>query len=397
VHPSRTVVVKALTEAEAAVISGTECDGDEMFCETFIGKPVLSSSGSPTLIKTDGNLTVVNKRCQKVKENQYLNAYQDVTGVWITDDTRDFCQARWIKFRFTPGEETSRVTPTAHFDGQNPALCSDDGAVDVEFPMGQPLCETDVMAFYDPNTDKYQALTTPAAMLGESETHEIVTDIKNDDCGVELVKMEYKMFPNSCNPTPIETKVELGTSTPILVALSSENCGEINYAWIQARVFLCDSVLQFADFPLNFNNVRFVTGASFGAPTCLGNATWTFNTVTNDWDLTTPCSLGCESVKPAIPVPLPSGTITQTSSCDAPINGQCGLNLTLNSPCASGGSATTVHVPLSLEPVDVVYDVVDNTAEISIYKKTVYVCNWEPANDGSPIPIVDCATGSGGY
>jgi len=297
----------------------------------------------------------------------------------------EICKARWIKFKYSG--ESGAISIDEYWDGVDPSDCGD---IEVVYPLGAPCPEDDVIAFWDPNEGNYVAIATKSAMLGEPVTKTLILNVENEDCGVTLTEFEAKVFKGTCTTENQERDVVLGTSTPMLVAISSEECGHINYAYQQVRVFLCGSELQFADFPIDFTGIAFVTGASFGAQTCLGNATWTFNTTTNDWDLTTACASGCVAIKPAIPSPLPTGTITTTSACDSPVNGQCGLNLSVAPICGSGGDVTTVHVPLPLEAVDVVTEVVDNVTDLRSYMKRLYVCNFEPLDDAIITTIEDC-------
>jgi len=228
----------------------------------------------------------------------------------------DHCKARWIQFTYTAGGSNATVTPTAFFDGPDPSECGD---VTVSYPIGEPLCDTPVLAFYDPNTDEYQAVSTPSALMGEPVVQTLVNSISGEDCGIEYNATEYRTFPNSCDPEPTPTSVALGADIPVIVAASSDECGKINYAWQSIRAFLCDAEGEptepsVTSFNIDFGDMKFVMGASFGASTCGGNATYTFNLDTSDWDLTTPCPGGCESTPPAIPDPLPLTEITEEVS-----------------------------------------------------------------------------------
>lgn len=311
----------------------------------------------------------------------------------------DHCKARWIKFEYTTGEENDIVEPTAFYDGPDPSECGD---VEVEYPCGEPLCDSEVIAFYDPNTGKYQAVTTPAAMLGEPVTHSVVRSIANDDCGVEVGTTEYKMFPNSCNPSIDTSVVELGTETPVVVSISSDACGNISYAYQNIRGFICGNEVEFADFDINFDGVEFVTAAAFGPPSCSGEATYRIglNVGLSTWQLVTPCEDGCESEPPALPDSIPTPETFETVPCSSSADRQCGLNLQMGTICADTGSGaplpTIVHVPLPLEPVKVVTEIYDNATDaIVIEQKTIYVCNWEAYPDDE-IAIGDCESGSSG-
>jgi len=311
----------------------------------------------------------------------------------------DHCKARWIQFDYTAGGSNATVTPTAFFDGPDPSECGD---VTVSYPIGEPLCNTPVLAFYDPNTDEYQAVSTPSALMGEPVVQTLVNSISGEDCGIEYNATEYRTFPNSCDPEPTPTSVSLGADIPVIVAASSDECGKINYAWQSIRAFLCDAEGEptepsVTSFNIDFGDMKFVMGASFGASTCGGNATYTFNLDTSDWDLTTPCPGGCESTPPAIPDPLPLTEITEEVSCTSRDDAQCGLNLQLmgiGESCDYGSSGgptpTIVHVPLILEPITVVTEIYDNATDaIVIERAVIYVCNFEAAPDDQ-IAIADC-------
>ena len=309
----------------------------------------------------------------------------------------DHCQARWIVFRYKPEEKDDPVTPTDFWDGPDPSECGD---VEVEYPIGEPLCECDVVAVYDPNTKKYKAIATESAMMGEPQTRTLVEAVAGYDCGVIVSELEYKTFPNSCNPSPTPVETPLGVETPVVVSISSESCGTINYAYQTIRAFVCDNPVEFIDFPINFDGVEFVTAASFGPPTCTGEATYTWNPTTNVWDLTTPCTNGCVSEPPPVVTPFPTSVYTETVPCDSPINGQCGLNLQMGTICQDDSSGaplpTIVHVPLPLEPLVVSGEIYDNgTDAIVIERWKIYVCNFEAQPDDE-IAIGICDTSSSG-
>jgi hypothetical protein len=320
-------------------------------------------------------------------------------------------KARWIQFPYKVDEPPVLQD---FWDGDDPQDCdatavcpdcSDD--IQVEYPIGEP-CEDDiVIARYNPERDTYIALDTNASMLGMPVIRNFVDNITNHSCGLTMGRTQVQVFmvkdeEGECSAASVPTDVQLGEEQQVILALSSDSCGVINYSFTTMRVFMCDYEVEVDDFAINFDGVQFVTAAEFGPPSCGGNATYTWNPDTDQWELTTPCANGCTSEPPPVVTPFPTSVYTETMPCSAPVNGQCGLNLQLGTICADTGSGapspTVVHVPLPLEPVTLVYDVIDNTAELSIYKKTVYVCNWEAANDGAPIPIGPCEPGgsSGG-
>jgi hypothetical protein len=300
-------------------------------------------------------------------------------------------KARYIMYEY-PGETDDPPSITKWWQGEYPVTNCDD-ELEIEYPIGEPCPNDLVIATYDPKLDIYYGYASRSAMYGEGIEIQAITDVANHDCGVTLTEMPSIVFKQKasggvCLEEPAERNVELGTSTPVIVAMSSEFCGTINYAFQNIRAFLCGSTVSFADFLVNFDGVGFVMGAEFGPPSCSGNATWTFNTGTSDWDLTTPCSNGCEAIKPAIPDPLPSGSITATSACNDPINGQCGLNLTIGTIC--GGVSHVDHAALPLDAVDVVTEVVDNVTDLRSYKKRLYVCNFESLDDDIITTIEEC-------
>jgi hypothetical protein len=291
----------------------------------------------------------------------------------------EICKARWIQFKYSgggSGGSAPSIEVDDYWDGVDPSDC---GEIEVIYPLGEPCPDEDVIAFWDPNDGKYVAISTKSAMLGEPVTKTLILDVENESCGIKLTEFEAKVFKGTCEAEDNERDVELGESMPVVASISSESCGHINYAFRQIRAFPCDSTVQFTDFPIDFGSAMFVTAAEFGPPDCPGNATWTFNTGTNDWDLTTACPNGCTAIKPAIPDPLPTSAITTTTTCDVPASGQCGLNLTLGGICVS--DVSVVHVPLELTSVDVVTEVVDTGADLRSYRKRLYVCNVEDLSD----------------
>lgn len=326
----------------------------------------------------------------------------NIDGTVIGRIVGDHCQARWIKFEFLEGEENEEVTPTAFYDGQDPGACSVDGKVEVEYPLGTPLCDTPMMAFYDPNTGKYQAIDTPASILGEPVNATVVREITNDDCGINVGTGDYKMFPNSCNPSLNVSAVALGTETPVVVSISSDACGNISYAYQNIRAFICGNTVQFTDFDINFDGVEFVTAAAFGPPSCSGEAVYRIglNVGLTNWELVTPCENGCESDPPPLPGSIPTPETFETVPCASKPDSQCGLNLQMGTICQDTSSGaplpTIVHVRLPLEPVKVVTEVYDNAVDaIIIESKTIYVCNWEAYPDDQ-IDIGNCDTTSSG-
>lgn len=110
------------------------------------------------------------------------------------------CKAKWIKFYYDPADppDAENVPIDAFYDGPDPTDCGD---VSVAYPLGEPCAAGDVLAFYDPNTDTYQATATPAAMLGEAEEQTFLAAIsplepyaEEEECGFSYVQTTAKVF-----------------------------------------------------------------------------------------------------------------------------------------------------------------------------------------------------------
>lgn len=311
-------------------------------------------------------------------------------------------KARMIEYIYQKDEE---VSLTNIYDGENPLECTDDDLI-IQYPLGYPCNGAKVIADYDPRTDVYIARTTMAAMMGEPHDENLVISVHGSECGISGQAISAQVFyrqdqyTHECERGGQTFEEDLGTEVPVVVAISSESCGHINYAYQPIRAFVCGSTLGFIDFPINFDGVQVVTGAAFGPPSCSGSATYTWNLATVRWDLTTPCSSGCESSPPAMPVSPPSTAITQDVPCSSSLSGQCGLNLQMGGLCQDTGSGAPlppiVHVPLPLSPLVLSGEVYDNgTDAIVIERWTVYVCSFEREPDDQ-IAIGPCPTSSGG-
>jgi hypothetical protein len=290
----------------------------------------------------------------------------------------DYCRARYVLVEYTATGDNAGSNITEYWEGNDPRDCGD---VSITYPLGAPLCDTDVVAIWDSNSGQYKAISTPSAMLGDPVTHSLVRDVGNASCGIEVGKTPYRMFPAECEPEIQPEFVQLGESIPVVVAISSDTCGTLSYAYQNINAFLCGSEVEFASLPINFDGVSFVKDITYGPGTCTGSATWTWNATTEQWDLTTPCASGCEAAEP-----IGAGTVdgeTADISCFADeAQTNCGLRLEMGSICdeeSSSGSGEIRHVPIALEAQDVVTGVTLTDEDgLTFSKATIYVCSSKP-------------------
>lgn len=184
-------------------------------------------------------------------------------------------KARFILFEYTGG------TPTIldFWHGEDPESCGD--PVNVVYPLGEPCEPCNVFASYDPHSDVYLAHATRSAMLGDPTAMDVVNAVAYDDtgCAINYVRQQIQAFP--CGSEP-----ELGTTEPELAELN-----------VVTNAYLVPPV-----------------------PACEGYATYTWNTTTLAWELTTPCASGCESTAPVSPPDDPGSPATVQSPCTNPEN-----------------------------------------------------------------------------
>jgi hypothetical protein len=182
-------------------------------------------------------------------------------------------KARWIKVRYTT-EGSGSPDVLDYWNGEDPESCG--AEVTVEYPLGEPCIDADVIAFYDPFTDTYQAISSESAMLGPAETMDIVQAMAFDGCSINFVKQQAKVFP--CG------------SEPDLITISPE-----------------------------FTTVDVLTGADFeySAQTCDTTASWSWNEGTSTWDVVTPCESGCTATSPPTlpPGPWNDFAVSHESPC----------------------------------------------------------------------------------
>lgn len=249
--------------------------------------------------------------------------------------------ARFITFAYN---ETS-VTVESFCDGFDPSDCGD---VDVTYPLGAPCPGDTVTAYYCPASNTYKAIATQSAMMGSPENVDVPVSTEAVPCGIKVNSYPFKMFHSTCTPQeePDETLVNLGTTIPVVVAVSAGDCGKIDYAWQNIKAFACDNAGEptspsFSDFTLNLGDTKFVYDAYFN---------------------------GCSLV-------LVTKTIID--ACVPYVPGSGGVLPTLIT-----SSPTLVELPVVTE----VYEGVD---AIIIERATAYVCAWE-AEPEDQIPLTPC-------
>jgi hypothetical protein len=166
-------------------------------------------------------------------------------------------KARWIKFRFSAATP-SLITAVTFWEGYDPESC--DQSIAVEYPLGQPCVDSDVVACYKPETDVYVAISSESAMLGPPEEMDFINAMGYDDtgCAINYVRQSIKAFP-------------------------------------------CGSEPEFTSTEPTLDSVDVITSATLVPPVaeCEGYAEYTWNPGTYVWDLTTPCASGCVSTPPS--------------------------------------------------------------------------------------------------
>ena len=118
-------------------------------------------------------------------------------------------RARWIKFNFK-ADAPSDITIDSFWDGEDPEACGQ--SIDVEYPLGQPCVDSDVVACYDPKGYKYKVVSSESAMLGPASTLNIIQSIAFAGCGINYTRQSVKVFPCGSEPS-------LLTTSPTLVSV----------------------------------------------------------------------------------------------------------------------------------------------------------------------------------
>lgn len=302
-HVKSTWLAKATSDAAAR--SGATCP-------VFTANAMLMepSGGNASATATNKEFSVVNVIETAIKTNDIIVVGETDQGAFITM-RHSPCRAKWIQFRYSSGA-ASPVTPDYYFDGPNPSLCGD---VNVDYPLGEPcMDDVDVIAFYDSNTDTYQAISTRSAMLGDPETKTVVlADISiADTCLLTYNKQSFKMFP--CGSAPEQYQVSIGTTAVDVVTAVYDNGTAIAVEY--TTVYVCG-------FGGGYDGAIPTEICVDPPPECTGSCTWTwrFTGEPNNgyWELTTPCPYGCNCGEQPLPPtnandPESDG-LTSVSSC----------------------------------------------------------------------------------
>ena len=211
--------------------------------------------------------------------------------------------ARWAEFTksaVSPGV-CGQWNLTAHYDGSDPLECWANPNVPLAF-NGDWDCSClevgqKIYAFYDPKGDTYRAASSASAILGEPDETDLITKFeKSATCAFEITKRTFKTF--SCgneDQTPPETLTISSQLVDVVVGAGIVNGDLVLY---RSALFVCDTATA-TDITLD--------GEPCPVP-CTGEATYTWNSSTAEWDLTTPCANGCTEAGP----PTDSGTPNET-------------------------------------------------------------------------------------
>ncbi len=134
-----------------------------------------------------------------------LDCIRTATERWELRKVEKY-KARWIKFRYTPGG-SGDYDILSYWEGDDPKSCGE--YVNMQFPVGEPCEECDVIAFYDPMTDSYQAIVSPSAMVGEPEDMPIVQAMSFDGCGINYIMQTAKVFPCGSDPGLVSSQPDM--------------------------------------------------------------------------------------------------------------------------------------------------------------------------------------------
>jgi len=155
---------------------------------------------------------------------------QDTTSRWEIRQVENR-RARWIEFRFlvaTPSD----ITIISFWDGEDPEACLQD--IDVDYPLGTPCVDSDVVASYDPKTYRYKAVSSESAMLGPPDTVTMIQAIAFDGCGINYIVQSAKVFctgePDLLNTSPDLVAVEVLSGVQLLAPIAE--CANVcRYEW----------------------------------------------------------------------------------------------------------------------------------------------------------------------
>jgi hypothetical protein len=204
-------------------------------------------------------------------------------GVVIGRIIGDHCKARFITFQYELGGDNTTATPASYHDGQDPLPC---GTPEIEYPLGEPCTDGSlVVAFFDPNIGKYQAIATKNGILGDPVTRDLlIEELTADGCNIGFTKQSAKII--TCDADPEAGSISLGSETVTVVSsITDSGSGPI--------------VIEYTDvYVCGFGGVFESEIATTTCPTvCSGSCVWTWNVVSpsaGNWELTTPCAEGCD-------------------------------------------------------------------------------------------------------
>lgn len=146
-------------------------------------------------------------------------------------------KARWIKVSVAAGGGSPVLV--AFWEGDDPTLCGE--TLNVELPIGSPCNASEGLAFYDPFTDTYQFVGSPAGTLGSSQATSVVSAIAYDGCSLNYIKQTVRTFAATCDgddggePVLLQTEpalsaIEVLTSASLLSAIAE--CDNVcRYEW----------------------------------------------------------------------------------------------------------------------------------------------------------------------
>jgi hypothetical protein len=155
---------------------------------------------------------------------------QDTASRWEIRQVENR-RARWIKFRYLV-DTPSDITIDEFWDGEDPEACEQD--IDVDYPLGVPCVDSDVVASYDPKTYRYKAVSSESAMLGPPDTIDVLNAMAFDGCGINYISQSVKVFcagePDLLSTEPDLTSVEVLSSASLLPPIAE--CDNVcRYEW----------------------------------------------------------------------------------------------------------------------------------------------------------------------
>jgi len=212
----------------------------------------------------------------------------------------DHCKARWIQFAYEAGGSNNTVTVDDFWDGPDPTSC---GTVNVEYPLGEPCNDCDVIAFYDANSDTYQAIATPAAMMGDTSS---ITVLKGGQTTADPPEEKFAF-----------TGCALGYTTQAIKAVVCDGVAESSETTEIGTipVSIVQDVYLGSTGIIIRHNVAYVCGFASAheseipvypcpvdpAPDCSGTTNWVWSYDDQAWKNPSPCPSGCVSDPPALP------------------------------------------------------------------------------------------------